>query len=287
MGVIAALLPHRERLARLQAAVRDRHTIVACEDWIALTRTCERDPVHLVVFDLYADGRADFERVRQVKLRAPSATFVAYIGFGPERARDVFDAGRYGIDGLVIADQDDTPALLLNLIERAEARGVAVLLEGELERSLGRVRPTVRDAALVAVTRAHERMTPDALARVLATSRRRLAQRLANSGFPPPHRLLVWGRLIVAAHLLEDPQRSADGVARLLQFPSGSAFRNTCQRYVHATPQQIRARGGAQYIIRALLRQMMAPTTTPALAIGGAGGAPLLRARVRQPNLAV
>ena len=283
MGVIAALLPNRERMARLRAAVRDRHSIVACEDWIALTRTCEREPVHLVVFDLYADGRADFERVRQVKLRAPSATFVAYITFSPERARDVFDAGRYGIDGLVIADQDDSPAALLALIERAEARGIAGLFEKEFERALGRVKPSVRDAALVAVTRAHERLTPDGLARVLATSRRRLAQRLSNAGFPAPHRLLVWGRLIVAAHLLEDAERSADGVARLLEFPSGSAFRNTCQRYVHATPQQIRARGGAQYIIRALMRQIAPPSPPPAALTTAFP----LRGRARQPNLAV
>ncbi|HKG91742.1 MAG TPA: helix-turn-helix domain-containing protein [Gemmatimonadaceae bacterium] len=263
--------------------MRERHTIVACEDWIALTRTCEREPVHLVVFDLYADGRADFERVRQVKLRAPSATFLAYIAYSQERARDVFDAGRLGIDGLVVADQDDTPGALLSLIERAEARGIAGMFEKEFERALGRVRPTVRDAALVAVTRAHERMTPDGLARVLATSRRRLAQRLSNAGFPPPHRLLVWGRLIVAAHLLEDAQRTADGVARVLQFPSGSAFRNTCQRYVHATPQQIRARGGAQYIIRALLRQIAPATSTAPLSLGALP----LRGRARQPNLAV
>lgn len=43
-----------------------------------------------------------------------------------------------------------------------------------------------------------------------------------------------------------------------LGYPSGSAFRNTCQRYLHATPGEIRARGGAAYAVRALLRQVQA-----------------------------
>jgi AraC-like DNA-binding protein len=83
--------------------------------------------------------------------------------------------------------------------------------------------------------------------------RRQLTRRLAEAGFPPPHRLLTWGRLILAAHMLEDEERSADGVALVLDFPSGSAFRNTCQRYLRATPQQIRQKGGAAHVIAAFM----------------------------------
>jgi AraC-like DNA-binding protein len=59
--------------------------------------------------------------------------------------------------------------------------------------------------------------------------------------------------LIVAASMLEDGSRSADGVAGALDFPSGSAFRNTCQRYLGCTPHQIRQRGGAGWVIQELL----------------------------------
>jgi AraC-like DNA-binding protein len=79
-------------------------------------------------------------------------------------------------------------------------------------------------------------------------------RRLSDAGFPPPRRLITWGRLIVAAQLLEDPLRSADAVSIALDFPSGSAFRNTCQRYLHATPSQLRARGGAEYVIAGLMQ---------------------------------
>jgi hypothetical protein len=39
----------------------------------------------------------------------------------------------------------------------------------------------------------------------------------------------------------------------VLDFPSGSAFRNTCQRYLGATPQEIRAKGGAGFVVGAFM----------------------------------
>jgi len=53
--------------------------------------------------------------------------------------------------------------------------------------------------------------------------------------------------------MLEDPHRSADSVARILDFPSGSAFRNTCQRYLSAAPQEIRNDGGSAFVVTAFL----------------------------------
>jgi len=174
-----------------------------------------------------------------------------------ERARDMFDAGRCGLDGLIVADLDDAPATLLMHVEKAEARSVASVLRPVIAS----LKPTVRDAVLAAVTRAHERLTPEAFARLLAVPRRLLTRRLTEAGFPAPHRLLTWGRLIVAAHMLEDVNRSADSVAQVLDFPSGSAFRNTCQRYLHVTPQQMRERGGATYVIDVFMREARAQAT--------------------------
>lgn len=251
MGVIATLLPNSGHLLRLRTAIRDRHQVVACDEWAELTRTCERQPVRLAIIDLFADGRANFEQIRSLKQRLPRLTLIAYISFAPEHAHDLFDAGRQGMDGLVIADQDDSPRALVALVEHAESKSLGAVVR----RALETVDPTARDAVLLGVTRAHERLSPDGLARLLALPRRTVAQRLTAAGFPPPQRMITWGRLIVAAHLLEDRHRSADRIALSLAFPSGSAFRNTCQRYLHATPGEIRNRGGAAYVIRALLRQ--------------------------------
>jgi AraC-like DNA-binding protein len=250
MGVIATLLPNPEHLRRLRVAIDDRHRVVACEDWTELLGVCQHEPVRLVVIDFFAGDRTNFDQVRQLKQRLSRLTIIAYVSFSIDRLHDLFDAGRQGMDGLVIADLDDSPANLVSYIEHAESRSLASLVR----RSLDGADATARDAVLLAVMRAHEQLTPDHLARLLALPRRTVSQRLAVAGFPPPQRLLNWGRLIVAAHLMEDPHRSADRIAFGLGFPSGSAFRNICQRYLHATPREIRARGGATYVIRSMLR---------------------------------
>jgi AraC-like DNA-binding protein len=189
-----------------------------------------------------------FDGIRQIRTAYPRIILVAYVQVTLDRVREVFEAGRYGFDGLIVADQDDSPHAMMSLIEQAEARGLAA----QVRRAVGDVNPTARDALLAAVSRSHESLSPDRLARVLGISRRLMARFLADARFPRPQRLLTWGRLIVAAHMLEDPKRSADSVAYALSFPSGSAFRNTCQRYLSSTPHEIRPRGGAAYAIAQL-----------------------------------
>ena len=211
--------------------------------------------MRVAVIDLFMGGETNFENIRQLKQRLPRLALICYVVVTPERARDLFDAGRQGMDGLVIADHDDAPIDILRIIGLAESRALADVVR----RSLSGIDSVVYDATMLAITKAHERLSPLALARQLGVPRRTVSQRLASAGYPPPQRLLTWGRLIVAAHMLEDRHRSADRVAASLDFPSGSAFRNTAQRYLHATPRQIRSRGGAQYAIRSFFRQVRSP----------------------------
>lgn len=250
MGVIATLLPEDRCLLRVMQAVAGQHTVIPCRTWDEVQAACEDEAVHLAAIDLFADGRANFDRVRQLKLRFARITLVAYVSFTPARARDLFDAGRAGFDGLIIVDQDDSPLQLRSVLGQAEARGVASLLRNRL----GGLHPVARDAVLVSVTRAHLRLTTHRLAEILATTRRTLLNRLQLDGLPPPQKLITWGRLIVAAQMLEDANRSADSAARALEFPSGSAFRNTCQRYLKATPQEIREKGGASFVVAQFLK---------------------------------
>src|SRR3546814_9586520 len=62
---------------------------------------------------------------------------------------------------------------------------------------------------------------PEAAA-ALGVHRKTLVDRLAAAGFPTPSAMIAWCRLITAARLLEDPGRTVEQVALLLDFPSGS-----------------------------------------------------------------
>lgn len=255
MSVIATLLPSLH-IERLNAAVRDRHELRECKDWTALARTCDREPVRVAIVDLFAAGALNLEGIRQLKQRLPRLTLLAYVTIALERAHDLFEAGRVGVDGLIVDGLDDSPRLLLATIEGAEATSLA----GYVRHSLEGVDRLVADTVLLAVTHAHQRLSPTTLGKLLVQPRRTLTRRLLEERFPPPPQLLTWGRLIVAAHMLEDDHRSADRVAAALHFPSGSAFRNTCQRYVHATPGEIRTRGGAAFVVQTMLSRVPSPT---------------------------
>lgn len=245
MGLIAALIPNPARLFRLRSAIRGRHAVEPCASWDEVLRLCETRPVHVAIIDLFHDGAMNLDPVRQLKRQFPRMATVAYVDVTESRGRDLFDAGRSGVDALLVANVDDDAVNIAATIERAEARGVAGVLRTMLEG----LRPTARDALLLAVTRAHEHLTPEDLARRLSLSRRVLAKHLEQGGLPSPQRLITWARLLVAAHLLEDPERSADNIALALHFPSGSSFRNTCQRYLSATPSEVRKNGGAAWVL--------------------------------------
>lgn len=259
MGVLATLLLDPARIQRLRLGIRDRHQIVPCSSWEAFTEACDSLPVRVAVVDLFADRHANFEQIRRVRQRNPRLALIAYVTPTLDRVHDLFDAGRYGFDALLLTGRDDEPRRLLAAVEQAEARALTGLLRG----LLGELSPAGRDALLLAVTRAPERLSVSGLARLLALPTRSVSKRLAEDRLPPARRLLTWGRLIVAGYMLEDPHRSADRVAAALAFPSGSAFRNLCQRYLHATPGDIRRRGGATYVVKVLLRQRVSALTAP------------------------
>ena len=249
MGILATYLPNARCVARVEAAVGTLHSCKSVASWEALEHLCEESPVDIAVVDLYADGGANFEALRRLRTRFSGVTLIAYITFTAERTRDLFDLGRTGVVGLLLADTDDRPRTIRNVVERAEARGAAP----ELRRHLASYSAIVRDAVLISVTRAHERLTAERLADILSVSRRTLSAELLRVGFPPPSKLVTWGRLIVAGQMLADRQRSADAVARALDFPSGSAFRNTCQRYLNFKPSEVRQAGGVNAVLARFL----------------------------------
>ena len=130
MGLVATLLPSPHRLNRVRTALRDHYTMVPCNDWPELLAACAARPVTIALIDLFPASQVSdtFDWLRQVKRRFPSVTVVLYAAVPPARPRDLFEAGRFGVDGLIVADQDDEPRRLLTIIEQAEARGIIELL---------------------------------------------------------------------------------------------------------------------------------------------------------------
>lgn len=129
------MLPDARALERVNAAVAGEHTVIHCEGWEQFETACRDEAVSLAIVDLFADGKSHFDVIRRLKMRAERLTIVAYVSVSPDRMRDLFDAGRAGIDGLLLKGQDDTPAAFRAVLERAEARGVAHVLRARLAKA--------------------------------------------------------------------------------------------------------------------------------------------------------
>jgi AraC-like DNA-binding protein len=117
------------------------------------------------------------------------------------------------------------------------------------------------------------------LARAALCSPRTLRRALRAAGLPAPEELLAWRRLLHAARLLDDG-RSADSVARALDFSTGSAMRKCLRRYTGLRPGELR-RAGAFAALAALFLarcgvagSVAAPGAAPGLpgAHGGRSG---------------
>jgi AraC-like DNA-binding protein len=77
---------------------------------------------------------------------------------------------------------------------------------------------------------------------------------LTAAGLPSPEQLLSWRRLLHAARLLDDG-RSADSVARALEFSSGSAMRKSLKQVTGLRPAELAARGGLRLLAGLFLLQ--------------------------------
>lgn len=252
MATIVALVPHPDLSRKLRVAVRGLHELYTCGDWASLFRCCQEKLIHVAIIDLPAGGNSRFDPVRRLRSLHPRIILVAHLADSSGRVRDIFDAGRYGFDGLITADRDYSPKVILELIAQAERSGVS----NDVARLLDKFPENIRDAILLSVTRAHEPQSASTVARILGLSTNQLGRMLSAAALPGMTRILTWGRLIVAGYLLEDQSRSADSIARLLSFPSGSAFRNSCRRYVGMSPGEIRAAGGSSAVIRAFASEL-------------------------------
>jgi AraC-like DNA-binding protein len=261
MALVALLLDDRLCVARASAAMGDAYPSITCTSWGHLLRVVARDAVSVIIVDpKFPDDGDVLDALRQLRRQYSAVAIVGYVSIPPCTEIDLFEYGRLGLDALALKDSTDSIRALRATIERAEARG----LLDPIRRALGPVNPTVRDAVLMSISRAQSRLSPDSMARALGISRAHLTSQLTSCGFPSPPQLIAWGRLIVASRMLEDERRSANAVAAALEYPSASAFRNMCQRYLATSPAEIRSRGGAAFAATMLFTStaLLPPTFT-------------------------
>ncbi|MGD8320559.1 MAG: AraC family transcriptional regulator [Gemmatimonadota bacterium] len=238
-----------ERAVRL--AVGERHVVARAGAWDRLRYLVRERPTTCVLLDEASlpavSGTAG--AVSELRKLFPSLALVL-IARPDTDPFDLLCLGRAGIDHLVLVRLDD--------LERDVRETVARSLRYGTEALVARATSSYLPARLVRAVRlalegAQRQWTTEMLARRMGLSRPHLSVLLKAAGLPSAGHLLVWARLLHGGRWLSDPGRSAESVARQLDYSSGAAFRRALRRYVGLTPTEVVERGGISVMLSRFL----------------------------------
>jgi AraC-like DNA-binding protein len=244
--------------SELQRAVRDpwdeaqRLALAAVRTWEGLQRLVRERPVTAVVIDSEAldRGLSGDQAISELRRRYPSVAMV-FIARSHVDPISLFRLGRAGIRSLVLLPYDSidqetlVPAVWQALTTSTDAVVTRAVSPFVPQREVSAVR-----LALEGVQRG---WSADDLAGIVGLSRAHASVRLRSCGLPSAGHMLTWAKLLHAGRWLSDPGRSAQSVARQLEYSSGAAFRRALRSYGGLTPSQVRERGGLAPILARFL----------------------------------
>lgn len=138
-------------------------------------------------------------------------------------------------------------ALATHVHEVSLVDGVWPLLEDE-------VPPGLRTLVRHVLSRATRATTVPDAALGLGLHRKTLWSRCRRHGVESVQVLVMWCRLIAAAHALRTREGSIATIAEELAFASPTAMRNAIRRYLQVTATELRAEGGEVLVCRAFGR---------------------------------
>ncbi len=252
--IVGALVWDPASKARLQDALRGQASVRFCERQAELVTLAENDLAGVIVVDMRdREGASTLATVRHIREAYPSVPVVLYCAISPETSRDVLAFARAGVNDLVLRDVDDLRFTLRTALATATDHCSARFIVEELEALVpANVVPMLR----YCLENGRRALTVEEVAAALYVHRKTLVDRLGSAHLPTPSALISWCRLLTAARLLEDPGRSVEQVALLLDFPSGTAMRNMMKRYTGLRPGEIRENGGVRCVLHALKRTL-------------------------------
>ncbi len=260
MALVATLAGDRALGKRLADALVPTHDVAAASSWRGLDRLVRERPVTVAVVDLRAaPDPSSHNPLRPLQARYPNLGLVLLADEWCDPLT-LFRLGRAGISNLLLLHTDELSRSLPGAVANAAQRCAGSIVVRALV-------PYLPPHELLTVRQAmegvHRRLNADDFAESVGYSRAFLSERLKRHGLPSTGHLLVWCRLLTAAHWLVEPGRTAESVSRQLEYSSGAAFRRALKNYTGATPTEVIDRGGLRF---ALARFVESSETLPRIA---------------------
>lgn len=212
------------------------HHVDGWEDLRARLRTAP--PSTFVLVDADAPGGGLDERVRELVARFAMNPVVPVLELEPGRVDHLRELLRWGVSEVVNFPVETLPGAVAHRLAHAHARPLKRRLEALAPRTLSEDAMTLLYAAAeVAVDGGG---APE-LARRLGARPRTVAGWCAREGFPPPRRLQAWVRLLLAAALLEHPERTVIGAALACGYSTDHSLRRAMRELTGELPPRARA----------------------------------------------
>ncbi len=247
---LIVLQPDARVAARLSSALRAEHDVRVVHSWDEAHAAVADGEVHVCVVD--ADHPTRDAAKREIAAfchRHPSVATVAFADASVDP--DYYLLGGLGVDGLILANQGEGD------IRDTVTRAIRGALAREVLRRLGG--PPTGFAAKVlrwALEHGGSEAGADDMAIALDMSPATLQRMLRQEGLPSAGRLLLWGRILMAAHHLSRDHRGVEATAYRVGYSSAAAFARAARQLTGMSPSQMSAPEGFQRVLDAFVREL-------------------------------
>ena len=258
MALIFVMHGHPDARARLRRAVvlaeasGCRHRVHFTRGWDEVRDIHARGSDVIRIVDAYPASELAELEIRSLVDGAPHAPVVVYSDFRMRPAMDVLRLKELGIHHCISQEIDDDPDEIRQTIAHAlsataASRIVAQLEEHVSSQTLDTIMAAFRVVELSLATSADAKRSRPSTARMKSALARQLqldvkgVQRLcAAVGLPAPAQLIRWCRLMHAAPLLADRDRSCANVAHVTGFGDERTLRRIIRELVGLSSRELR-----------------------------------------------
>lgn len=253
---VAALVFTNVHEQHVRGMVRDCADLRVCRTADDLMLFAKSQRIDVLIASL-ADqlGESTLPLLGSLRVKLPHVPVIAYIEMEPESARHLLAAGRSGVSLVLFHGVAESRLVIADVLRDAHAHTLA----GDLQSTLAQVKSGyVVRFCQYCLTHAVRPLTIERVTSDIRVTRQHLAREFAASGLRPPRWYMGALRILLAAKLLDIQQQPVDRVARVLQYPSGTAFRQAVRHYTSMSPTELRGHGGFEYVLGMVRDSLMA-----------------------------
>jgi len=213
-------------LSHLRVTVGRAHTVLAAPTWTAAEEMLRHQAVDIIVVDPCADGAAQTETVRAMRVGYPSVAMLVYTGITAESTRAMLTLGEAGIRHCVLRGFDDEPARFRERLELLRASGLEDRLLAALGVALASGHAPLRlVGAIDRLFRSPVRFrTAEDVAAAAGMPRRGVNRWLERAGLAPARVLVLAARVLRGYQFGQNPALTITDVAGRLGYPDARVF---------------------------------------------------------------